>query len=759
MTRLLSITTRTALTDALGQLSSGSDTLEAARVVRVDDWPSGRDALIEGNFDLAVVDYEAVRIEGHDAFIQLDNMLGKAGAKGVVAITKPSARVDEFVDNLPNLLESITLGDTAEESRSSLVEVLDAHVDRDTEPDASATSAPTVVDTTLPELSSGEFREASFLRVLHAISVEEATGVLTVSTGEMSRRIPLRDGAFVRTEESGFARLKSIPPIVAWDGGTWSFEEGDSPTGDAVPIWRHLLPVLYQHLSQQEAMQRLMPNLSRYAVATQEGEELAESSGDEALAAFLNQADGERTLESILSSLGGSNPRGFQSAYVGVEIDAVLTTDEPTSPPVVASYRHVETESSSDPREQQERSEPDEPTDPEPMESPTIGRANSTFDRSVPETEQELRETVDAFQRATPYEIFDLWEGCGREAVRRRFYKMVKQHHPDSYGGNISSEAKSLAQKVFIEIKKAKTLLDDVEDEQTVPPPGERDESADEGRQDSSEQPRSGRHRVDESAPDSTKQAGQGPIDGEDAYRERRERIERLRQRTRTATPAPSSRGNSTIDDLKNRSSMGGAASSSGASGLGNIESSTAESSDASEHESGENPLDPPTSDDEAKKYFNRGYRAFKQNNERKALHFFERAHDFDADSGRYKTFFAYLLFLNEPDRRDEARQMLESAIRLEDRQTLPDAHLFLGRILRVKGLPKRAKKHFERALDLNPASVEAKRELRLFEMRGDGSSKSQMGNTSSGEADGDDTSFRDDPTGYLKNLLNKDLF
>jgi TPR repeat protein len=467
---------------------------------------------------------------------------------------------------------------------------------------------------------------------------------------------------------------------------------------------------------------------------------VAESRGDEALAAFLNQADGERTLEQILSSLGGTHPRAFQAAYIGLEIDAALTTDEPTSPPVVASYRHVEVDSEPEAREPSESAE-DRDTDP--IEAPTIGRADSTFDRSVPETEQELRETVDAFQRATPYEIFDLWEGCGHEAVRRRFYKLVKQHHPDSYGGNISSEAKSLAQKVFIEIKKAKTLLDEEEDEQTVPPPDERDGAKTSGEADEAV-------RVDTS-PGGDEQGHPGEHTDDDAYRERRERIDRLRRKTQTATPAPSSRGNSTIDDLKNRSSMGGGASS-GASGLGLTESSVTGSKEASE-------LDPPESDDEAKEYFNEGYRAFKQNNEEKALHYFRLAHDYDPDSGRYKTFYAYLLFLNEPDRRDEARQMLESAIRLEDRQTLPDAHLFLGRILRVKGLPKRAKKHFQRALDLNPASVEAKRELRLFEMRGEGDSKSQMGDTSSMGSDEDDPSFRDDPTGYLKKLLNKDLF
>ncbi|MFU8806185.1 MAG: hypothetical protein ACNA8W_20405, partial [Bradymonadaceae bacterium] len=70
-------------------------------------------------------------------------------------------------------------------------------------------------------------------------------------------------------------------------------------------------------------------------------------------------------------------------------------------------------------------------------------------------------------------------------------------------------------------------------------------------------------------------------------------------------------------------------------------------------------------------------------------------------------------------------------------RQALPDAHLFMGYLLKVKGREKPSFRHFEMALSLNPTSVGAKREIRLYEMRHKDAASS-------------------DPVGFLKNLFKK---
>jgi tetratricopeptide (TPR) repeat protein len=190
-----------------------------------------------------------------------------------------------------------------------------------------------------------------------------------------------------------------------------------------------------------------------------------------------------------------------------------------------------------------------------------------------------------------------------------------------------------------------------------------------------------------------------------------------------------------------------------------------------------------PEEQEEAQELFNAGYKAFKNDAEADAFDYISRAHDFDPDNALYKTFYGYLLFLNEPDRRDDAQELLEEAIQMENDQVLPDAHLFLGRIMRVKDRDDRACQHFERALRLNPSSLEAQRELRVYEMRDKDygvdveaivdASTVDTGEHEAVESEGetmeealrdekegeDEPSFSEDPAGYIKNLLNKDLF
>jgi len=162
-----------------------------------------------------------------------------------------------------------------------------------------------------------------------------------------------------------------------------------------------------------------------------------------------------------------------------------------------------------------------------------------------------------------------------------------------------------------------------------------------------------------------------------------------------------------------------------------------------------------PKTEKQAKQHFNFGYKALKAQKEDTALKHLKLAHDFDSDNGLFKTFYGYALFQAQPDMRDEAQELLEDAIELEHEQAMPDAHLFLGRILRVKDQHAKAKRHFKMSLNLNPDSKAAERELRLYEIRDKKSGRSDQSKNDGG----DDVSFKDDPAGYLKNLFNKDLF
>ena len=79
------------------------------------------------------------------------------------------------------------------------------------------------------------------------------------------------------------------------------------------------------------------------------------------------------------------------------------------------------------------------------------------------------------------------------------------------------------------------------------------------------------------------------------------------------------------------------------------------------------------------------------------------------------------MLFLVRPEEKATSEQLIKQAIESGDRTAAPDAHLFMGYILKTYDSDKKkqqANNHFKQALKLNPASHEAEREIRLYEKR-----------------------------------------
>jgi tetratricopeptide (TPR) repeat protein len=84
---------------------------------------------------------------------------------------------------------------------------------------------------------------------------------------------------------------------------------------------------------------------------------------------------------------------------------------------------------------------------------------------------QELERRYEKMRRARAHDVFELWEGCGRDLVNERFYELVKEYHPDNYAGD-SMRARELAQEIFLLVRSARTKLLKVEREQTRESPG-----------------------------------------------------------------------------------------------------------------------------------------------------------------------------------------------------------------------------------------------------------------------------------------------
>lgn len=738
MKRVLMITAEESLGSGLETASSR----EGVEFEHVEDWETARDSLVDQPYEAVCIDYESVKIEGLNSFVQLDNILQKEQTQAVIVLRDASPRASQFVDTLESFSATIDLSqDTAADFRSELFALLDAKPD----PDESRTeaAAPRKVEVVLPDVSRGDLEEVSVARVVHTLRRQELTGRLELSNEGMNRDFELVDGELLGSQST----VEKLQAAFAWTGGRFQFETDDSLRGSGSEPYGILLRGARNHLDQRDAMDGLMPVMQKYVARTTFFENWTERDADwvddEALAAFVEEADGETTLEEGLSAIASRVLTGFQAGFFAIECDLVALTDEPAASPVEVTFSSPETSAREQASGGREGVSPSGP-----------GVEESTVEPTTEERESELRRTYERMSDADPYEVFDLWEGCGESVVRERFYKLVQRHHPDSYGGNISDEAKELAEKTFIIIKDAHAELLRAEDEQLVsrsealesstsgssldesltsPSVTAMGSGSDEEESSTSEEPAAETAEMTASgeAPQSKRGTGseeprydaERTSDGSDDEGDRAEKLNRLR-RNRSDTDQGRSQRKTPFKPGVRREKL-----------------ASLRKNPDKEKASKVERFEPPESEEEAQEYFNVGYRAYKDENQAKAKTLFERAHQFDPDNPLWKTFYAYTMFLVDSDQRDRAEKLLREALESDDAQARPDAHLFLGRILKVKDSHKRARKHFEAALELNPDSIEAKRELRVYEMRDDEHSDSE-------ESDG-----------FFENLLNKDIF
>ena len=126
----------------------------------------------------------------------------------------------------------------------------------------------------------------------------------------------------------------------------------------------------------------------------------------------------------------------------------------------------------------------------------------------------------------------------------------------------------------------------------------------------------------------------------------------------------------------------------------------------------------PAPAPDSPQSIFNKGYQFFRNKQFALALPLLEQAQEKDEQSGVYKTFLAYCRYLLNRDAttREHVEKMLEEVIKQEDRQSLPDAHLFLAYV--IKDDPRRYKealRHMQIAQRLNPSNEDTEREIEMI--------------------------------------------
>lgn len=569
-------------------------------------------------------------------------------------------------------------------------------------PPAKEATASKFVVRMLP-VTVGQLTKLPLARVLYSLHIQKASGLLQLQTGSVKRAFAFRDGDLVVTQ--GTDSVDALLSAFAWPNGSFHFQPRPKPSGPNTSIF----PILYQGLSihrpQRLIMDALMPMMATFPAATELRRLRKGLIAWPTLERFLDACDGQKTLEALLSTMGQDITAAFRAALFASDTDLIIFHNTPAKGLISVEY---EMEGQAGPV-----SAP-QPTRPADKDSERIAHRD---------LEKKLRSFHKSMRTMSPYEIFGIWEGCGREVVKTTFYSLVKEHHPDVHGGNASEIIKDLAQKIFVEIRRAYTQLMALEDKQTVPPPSSKPLL--------SKQQSPGRRPVTTLHPGQVSAITTDPVQRAEHQSPpigmsrtptdlHPDLTSRLRTRTQSS-PRPKAPAPTTPPPRRSISHAGLADSSS------DVEWRREQMERLERKPS--RPIRRPTpiaipqgsippATSPAQDAFNTGYQLFKQHQFQDALPSLESAHKKEPENSLFMTFYAYCLFQIDPTQVKTSKELLHKAIESQHPQALPDAHLFLGTILKINDRPDQAFYHFQKALELNPASRDAEREVRLYQMR-----------------------------------------
>ncbi len=309
--------------------------------------------------------------------------------------------------------------------------------------------------------------------------------------------------------------------------------------------------------------------------------------------------------------------------------------------------------------------------------------------------ESELHASLIDMRRSTKYEVFGISKGCGRQIVHARYRSLVKKHHPDVYGSNVSPRVKELSLEIFLTLKEHYLMLLASEpDLQSAPKPA----------------PKS---VVSESADSSSTLSRIESLSGfksKQALRSRRQEHGLAGESSEANFPHLEMNSESFLSEVSDVEETLSLAETSAAERKQKVEALATRSQEM--RRGGIAP---------ARQAFNAGYLLFREKKFPEALALVKRAHELNPDPLN-STYYAHLLFRLDPGEFRRSEKLLQDVIdrgaEPECRQALPDAHLFLGHLFKARNQPEKALAHYESALQLNPGCVEAEREVRRSELR-----------------------------------------
>ncbi len=423
-------------------VSAIRDVLEDGAAVEceaVDRWARGQALLFKERYDLVVLDYECLKLEALDAFITIDNVLLKENTAGVLLVRQPSERATQIEDSLQSIKTTIDMS-RGKPNFARRLSQFRMEIESQSTADDSAELSREIdnflsVEFELPDISHGSLKDISLLRALYTARIRKETGWLSLRSGNRRLRFGLKVGDVILPP--GGPTRGDLLAAFGWVGGEFELESANAPSGKKVPTLELLVDAVGR-LQQGEMHQRLEPMMHKIPVRTNLWEDRKDALDDfVALHALVRMCDGRTTWNEALNGMGSMVNEAFRAACFAMETDLLWTQQKSGVQGVLITYGRSVRKARQAVADAERKS--------------TKAFRAETQDRTT--FEAELFAQLGSMRDATAYENFEIWEGCGRDVVRNRFYQLVKEYHPDVYGGNILSRGETLAQKIFIFIK------------------------------------------------------------------------------------------------------------------------------------------------------------------------------------------------------------------------------------------------------------------------------------------------------------------
>ncbi len=310
-----------------------------------------------------------------------------------------------------------------------------------------------VVVVGLDGVGKGDLSTVWLSRLLYSLYVRAFTGTLKLRTGQREQIFTFKSGQAGAVHGEGPENLLSA---FAWDKGQCEVAEGPVPSTFTpfAPMLRLIYEGVLRHLSLNRAAERLTGFEGKYPVSTEFfGDRKNELASLTTLVRFCQNCKGSKTWSQIISVTWDDIQEALKVACYALDTDLVVMADAPMDRPATVKYS---TRSTFNVRQSLSLST-----------SSVKAKAEGPDQEAIKALVSKLRERLDFYGSTDAYELFGLHPECGAAMVRDRYYKMVKDHHPDVVGGNISPEVKALAELLFIHVKDAYVELLSLEKDST----------------------------------------------------------------------------------------------------------------------------------------------------------------------------------------------------------------------------------------------------------------------------------------------------